>query len=138
MKNFRILNPKFYLSVGYYLLGLIGNKKLYAIRFFEKSLNYWPLPKHSYLCFKEIGIIYYHNDFFEKAKCFLRKAEALTAQDELDVELLTFLGLVHYAQEDNLTAKRYFEMALSRYSKFEWIKKDFISTHLRAVEYKLK
>ena len=138
MKNYHILNSKFYLSVIYYVLGLIINKKLNAIRFFEKSLSYWPLPKHSYLCNKEIGIIYYYNDFFQKAKYYLQKAESSIEENELDTELFTFLGLVYYTEEDNMKAKEYFEKALNRYGKFEWIKKDFIRSHLEAADYKIR
>lgn len=122
----------------YYVLGIIANKKLSAIKFFEKSLKYWSLPKHSYLCFKEIGIIYYYNDFFQKAKNYLHKAESLIKEEDQDMELLTFLGLVYYVEENNLKAKEYFEQALNKYTKWAWIKKDFIHSHLRAAEYKLK
>ena len=130
-----MLNPKFYLSMICYVLGLITNKRLSAIKLFEKSLKYYSLPKHSYLCYKEIGIIYYYNDFFQKAKYYLHKAEALINEDERDTELLTFLGLVYYAEANYPAVKQYLEKALAKYGKFEWIKKDFIQTHLKASEF---
>ncbi len=121
----------------YYFVGLINYRKISAINFFEKSLNYYSSPKHSYLCYKEIGIINYYNDRFQKAKFYLDKAEALI-NDKGDAELFTFLGLVYYADGNYLSAKKYLEKALDKYGNFEWIKKEFIFSHLKATEYYLK
>ena len=137
MKNYKLLSYKLYVSVFYYALGILNYRRLAAVNFFEQSLKFdCPLPLQ-YLCYKEIGIVYYYNDFYDKSKFYLEKTLRLIEADEGDTELFTFLGLVHYAQDDFLKAKEYFEKALRKYKKFEWIKKEFISSHINGCEYYL-
>lgn len=129
-----LLNPKFYLSTFYYMLGIFSAKKLKAVNFFEKSLEIYPTAILEYFCNRNIGVVYYYNDFFEKAKLHLLKAKSLINENEGDTELLTFLGLVYYTEANYQESKNYLEKALKKHGKYEWIKKSFIITHLKAIE----
>lgn len=128
---------KSYLSVFYYVLGILKYRRLAAVSCFEQSLKLDCPVSLQYLCYKEIGIVYYYNDFYDKSKFYLEKTFSLIKADGGDTELFTFIGLVHYAQSDFLKAKEYFEEALKKYKKWEWIKKDFICSHIKGCEYYL-
>lgn len=126
---------KSYLSVLYYVLGILRYRHLTAINFFEKSLKLDCPTSLRYLCYKEIGIVYYYNNSYNKSKLYLEKTLSLISDVGGDTELFTFLGLVYYAENDFLKAKKCFEEALRKYKKFEWIKRDYINSHIKGCEY---
>ncbi len=137
MKNQKLFSYKFYLAIFYYIVALFHHRKLGAVNFFKKSLRHYNPISHQFLCYKDIGITYYYNDLYQKSTFYLAKALALTQNNQGDTEFFTFLGLVNYAQGDFLKAKEYFEEALKKYKKLEWIKKDFIYSHIKGCEYYL-